>query len=374
MLEAEQLHRHARSLGKLDGVVAEREQVEVAAEDGVERVAAFVEQRLHVAVQADAVDEQERQSDVFELVLVAARRLALAVHQVEQLVVDERLELSGKARIDLREQLAAEVDQLLLGLEGPQRRLAVEIDFEIPRTKRRNGQLLRAGAIELYNGGHDALRNRVLKAFARSGVVVVAAEFQEAERRVRRVARVLRHALSQADQRVVDLLEFLPLLLSRGERCAPCAFAQIAILALVVGRHLLQRVGLALKLDGDAAEDRLLARLQLGLFLLQRGVLLAEQLALRLALAQQHGEALRIELRAALGREESLVELVRERLHARHDLLLQVEVALLLGRVLGVARHRDVAARLLGADAREQLALVAEPRLGGRRVGQVALL
>ena len=145
-------------------------------------------------------------------------------------------------------------------------------------------------------------------------------------------------------------------------------------MALVVGSHLLQRVGLAFELDGDAAEDRLLARLQLGLFLLQRGVLLAEQLALRLALAQQHGEALRIELRAAFGREEVFIELVCERLHARHDLLLQVEVALLLGRVLGVAGHRDVAARLLGADAREQLALVAEPRLGGRRVGQVALL
>ena len=177
MLEAEQLHRHARSLGKLDGVVAEREQVEVAAEDGVERVAAFVEQRLHVAVQADAVDEQERQSDVFQLVLVAARRLALAAHQVEQLVIDERLELCGKAWIDLREQLATEVDQLLLGLEGSQRRLAVEIDFEVPWAQRRNGQPLCTRAIELHYGGHDAVRNRVLKAFARSGVVVVATEF-----------------------------------------------------------------------------------------------------------------------------------------------------------------------------------------------------
>ncbi len=82
----------------------------------------------------------------------------------------------------------------------------------------------------------------------------------------------------------------------------------------------------------------------------------------------------RVELLHGRRGQELPVECVREHAHARHDLLFHRQVGIACRRIVGVARHVDVAASEFCADAGHQLALVAQPLLDSGCVGQLALL
>ena len=81
---AQQFHAHRGHLAELDRRAAVGVEILVARGQRVEGVAGFVQDGLHVPLQADGVHEDERHARLGEGGLVAARRFALAVGQVEQ--------------------------------------------------------------------------------------------------------------------------------------------------------------------------------------------------------------------------------------------------------------------------------------------------
>jgi hypothetical protein len=99
----------------------------------VEAVSAFVQQRLHVVVAADAVDEDEGEAHVLDRIHVAARRLAWPRHQIEKFVTDEQVEVAGEDRIDGFEEFAGDVDVALGVAEGLDRLAAGDVHAHVPR-------------------------------------------------------------------------------------------------------------------------------------------------------------------------------------------------------------------------------------------------
>ena len=342
------------------GVVAQLQQVVVPAQQRVDRVAGLVHQRLHVAVQADAVGEDERHAFVLELVLVAARRLALAAHQVEQPAAAQRQQPVGELRFDRVQQAAAQFDQFVLAGERPQRRAPFGVDLEVPRAQLRDAQALGAVGIEAAHRRHHVLGDGVVQLAARLRVVVVAAEILEAERRVGREPGVAADLRAQRDQAIEQRFGLGPDRSPRRQCCPVGGFALGAVLALEERRDLLQRQRLAAELDRDPGDQGLLLGLQVGFFALQFGVLGAEQGDLRAALAE-HDVVHRAQLGQRRRGEQPTIQFVGAHLHARHHLVLHRQVGGLRRGVVGSARHRHVAVSLLGCDPCLQFALVAQP-------------
>ena len=69
----------------------------------VKGVAGLMQQSLDITLYADGVHENKRQPRLVERALVAARRLALAVGEVQQVEVLHRLKPAGKLAVDLIE-------------------------------------------------------------------------------------------------------------------------------------------------------------------------------------------------------------------------------------------------------------------------------
>jgi hypothetical protein len=72
MIVGEELHGHRRDFAEFDGRMAIEEQGVVACGEGVEGVAAFVQQREDVAVGAGGVHKDEGIADFLERRLIAA--------------------------------------------------------------------------------------------------------------------------------------------------------------------------------------------------------------------------------------------------------------------------------------------------------------
>ena len=333
----------------------------MATQQRVERVPRLVQQRLHVVVHADAVGEHERHPIVLELVLVAARRLATAAHQVEQVAVHQFVDPGGEGRIDRVHQPAADGDQFGLGGERAQRWSALRIDLEVPRAEPRQAQRGGAPTVEFAHRRHHALGDRVVQLAAGRFRVVVATQLQEAVRRVGGEAGVAGDVGAQRDQSIVDLLELRPAGAASRQRCAVGRFAHGPVLLLGVRGELLQGQGPAVELDLDAAHQALLAGLQFGLLALQLGVRLAEQLALRAPPPDHHRVGVIGQGCQRRAGQQLLVESVAAHLHPRHHLGLHREVGVLGRAVVGVSGHPHVATSLLGGDPALQLALVAQP-------------
>src|SRR5258708_32599190 len=79
--------------------------------DGVERMAGLVQQRAQVSIHAHGVHEDQRQLPEGESLAVAAGSFALAIVEVEQVVVVHRLVVAAKVRVDVGENRPAAFDE-----------------------------------------------------------------------------------------------------------------------------------------------------------------------------------------------------------------------------------------------------------------------
>jgi hypothetical protein len=75
----------------------------ILAQHGVKRVAGLVNHRLQVALQAGSVHENERLAHAVAILLISARRLALARIEIEAIAAAQRVKEVRQLRIDLAE-------------------------------------------------------------------------------------------------------------------------------------------------------------------------------------------------------------------------------------------------------------------------------
>src|SRR6185503_13428004 len=108
-----------------------------------------------VAVEARGVREDERDALDLEHGLIAAGRLALAAVEVEVALRPDVVEHLREVGMDLLEDAAAAVHQLLHGLERAQRRAALGVDREIPRPQRIDAELPAPTLVAAAQRGDD---------------------------------------------------------------------------------------------------------------------------------------------------------------------------------------------------------------------------
>jgi hypothetical protein len=93
---AEQFHAHRGDFAEFNRRAAIGIQILVARRLRVERVAGLVQHGFHVALHADGVHENERHARLGKRGLIAARRLAFAVVEVEQFQILHLPETAGQ--------------------------------------------------------------------------------------------------------------------------------------------------------------------------------------------------------------------------------------------------------------------------------------
>src|SRR6266851_10378175 len=103
--------------------------------DGVERMARLVQQRAQVFIHAHGVHENERQLSEGKSLAVAARSFALAIVEVEQVVVVHRLVVAAKVGVDVGEDRPAALDESAYVVERFERGPAQGIGRHVPRTQ-----------------------------------------------------------------------------------------------------------------------------------------------------------------------------------------------------------------------------------------------
>src|SRR5450756_405638 len=79
--------------------------------EGVERVARLMQQGTHVVVDAHRIHKDERHLPERERLAISARSLALAVVQVEKVCVGHPAVVGAELRVDMRENVAASIDE-----------------------------------------------------------------------------------------------------------------------------------------------------------------------------------------------------------------------------------------------------------------------
>ncbi len=84
---AEQFHAHGGDFAKFNRRAAVGVKIFLARGQRVKGVAGFVQDRLHVALHADGVHENERQTRFGQGGLIAAGRFAFAIVQIQQLQI-----------------------------------------------------------------------------------------------------------------------------------------------------------------------------------------------------------------------------------------------------------------------------------------------
>ena len=104
-------------------------------------MAGFVQDGLHVPLQADGVHEDERHPRLGERGLVAARRLAFAIGQVEQAQVLHPLETRRQVTVEALENLLRARDHLVHLLERAQRRPVQRVHRQVPGAQRLDAEL-----------------------------------------------------------------------------------------------------------------------------------------------------------------------------------------------------------------------------------------
>ena len=102
----------------------------------VKGVTGFMQNRFHIALHADGVHEDERQARFRERGLIATRRFAFAIVEVEQAQVAHGLKAIRQLLVELIEYLLGVANHFFHLLERLQRRTAQRVHRQIPRTKR----------------------------------------------------------------------------------------------------------------------------------------------------------------------------------------------------------------------------------------------
>ena len=159
----QKLHGHRGDLAKLDRAFAVGRQRLAAAGQRVEGMPSLVEQGPHVGIEADRVHENERQSPVFEGRLVAAGSLALAIGQIEQLVLAEEGELVAQLGVHVAKNGLGPGGELFDVFEGYERGPAQRIDRRVPWPQGFHSQRQPVLLLDLPHQGDDDLFDGLVK-------------------------------------------------------------------------------------------------------------------------------------------------------------------------------------------------------------------
>ena len=139
MIATEQFHGHAGDFAEFHGGAAEEDQGFIAGGEGVEGMAAFVQECFDIALEAGGVHEDERLADFFKRGLISAGLFATATRQIQVLVLAQGIEILGQLRIESLEDGGSLGDEGVdLGFgEGAERGTVMRIDGEVPGAEAR---------------------------------------------------------------------------------------------------------------------------------------------------------------------------------------------------------------------------------------------
>ena len=137
-------------------------------------MAGLVQQRAHVAVDADSVHEDQRKLSEVQRLAVTARRLALAIVEVEQVVGGHGVEVATELRIDVSEDGAGAIDQAPDVVERLEWRPAVGINRRVPGSELVQSHPAPAFLVNSNDGGQHRLFDRHVKTHAVFGRVIEA--------------------------------------------------------------------------------------------------------------------------------------------------------------------------------------------------------
>jgi hypothetical protein len=368
VIAGEQLHAHAGDLAELERRGAVPDQGLVGAGEGVEGVAALVQEGQEVVVAADEVGEDEGEAAGLEVDLVAAGGLAGAGHEVEEAALGEVGELAPERGVEGVEDGDGAGDEGGFVGEGLQRGLAGQRGEQIPGAHGGDAEGGGAAGEELAGEGDDGGGDRVVEGEAVGGAVVEAGELAEAI--VAIVGAVGGGGLGEAEIEDAgeDVVEGGLVGEEAGGHRGPGGLAVAADVVVLVGLDGLEGAQLAEELGPHAAAELLVLGAEALLAGLERDDGLAEQLDLIGEGAQEAGVALGGEGGGVGVGDDATGEAVTQRLAVGGDAVDEVEECGLEGRVIGVTGDGDLAAGLLLADQRLELAPVAEPLLEGPQV------
>ena len=220
-LVAQQLHAHRGHFAELDRRAAVGEQILVARGQRVKGMAGFVQDGLHVALQADGVHEDERHPRFGQRGLVAARRFAFAVGQVEQTQVLHPLESGRQVAVEALENLLRARDHLVHLLERAQRRPVQRVHRQVPGPQRLHAKLPLALGLQLAQHGHDLLLHGLVELLAVVRRVIEPAQLAEGVIAVVGETGILRDLLAQLDELARRFPRTSPLPAAAGWRPVP---------------------------------------------------------------------------------------------------------------------------------------------------------
>ena len=360
---SQQLHAHGGDLAEFNGRAAIGEERFLARGQRVEGVAGLVEHRLHIALQAHGVHENEGQPRLGERGLITARSLALAVVEVEQMPLLHGAESIRQPAVNAVKDALRALDHLADAIEGLERRTIERVHRQVPRAQRRKLKLRAAHGLKFALERHDFALDGVMEGGTIPGRVIKTSAQLEGVVAVIGEAGIARDLPAQLHQLIEDVLELLALLQTTFGHQLPGLLSQGAVGFFEEAAHLREGFLLAAKLDGERAGKFLILLAQLGLFGFERDILLAEQLDALAQVAVEHLVTRLGQLRAQGLREVGLLQRELTRLDLRLDVLDEMEIGLLRLGAVGVAAHGDVTLRALFIERSGQFAPTEQGRL-----------
>jgi hypothetical protein len=292
-------------------------------------------------VGADGVHEDEGDARLGERALVAAGRLALAVVEVDELLLAQDLEIIAEARVELGKNVVALLQQLGGFGEGMERRAVVGIDAEVPGSQAPDAEAAAALLVQLAHEGDDVMLDGGVEAEAVVGGVVEALVVGEGVGAEIGEPGGERDFVAELEELIEDVFQFVGVLEAAGGDGFPGGFAAGAVGFLLQAGHAGEGLLLALELDRHGAADFLVLLGEPGDGGFARDVFLAVDLDLGLGAAAVDGVEGRELLELGQG-AEFLEQRKLARLEPGVDDFDNVEVGLFARLVVGLAGHVDV--------------------------------
>ena len=209
--------------------------------------------------------------------LVAARRLAFAIVEVEQLQILHLLEIRRELGVELVENFLRARDHFAHFGERFQRRAVLRVHGQIPRAELFQLQLPLAVVLDFADGRHDFLFHRVVKLKTIFRRVIKPAFLPEGEIAVILKARIFRNLRAELDQLVENFLALVHVLQAALHHQLPRLLSQRAVWLFEITAHLHERFFFAAKIHRLRADQFLILLAQLRVLGFQRHVFRAEE-------------------------------------------------------------------------------------------------
>ena len=269
--------------------------------------------------------------------------------------------------MDAFENLCNLLDEFVAGGVGLEGRAAQRIHVQIPRAQAFKAHFLGAALVHFALQGEDELLDALVEGLAVVRSVVETALGEEDIVDVVLAAGVLGNLVANLEQPIEGVVERLFVLEAAFPDGAPGFLAQVAVCPFEVSADLLQRLDASVELNAHAAGNLLVVLDGLGFFGREGDVSRVEQVERNLHALEPDAKFSLQVVETGVG-DELLVQLVVVFVRDGFDIFYKISVGLGGGLVLGVQRHRYVAAAGNFGQHRFQFAPLENPAAerGGR--------